>query len=87
MGDKGTLTIRTIDADNKVMIEFRDTGHGIDPKVMKRIFEPFFSTKHEKGTGIGLSVSYKIIESHNGTIEVVSEPGKGTTFTVVLPKS
>jgi two-component system NtrC family sensor kinase len=53
--------------------------------LQSRIFEPFFSTKKDKGTGIGLSVSYKIIQSHNGRIDVSSRENEGSTFTVVLP--
>jgi len=86
MDAEGTLTISTGNIADKVLISFKDTGHGIDTKHLNRIFEPFFSTKQEKGTGIGLSVSYKIIQSHDGTIEVESTKGKGTTFTVALPK-
>jgi signal transduction histidine kinase len=62
----------------------RDTGNGIPPDVQQRMFEPFFSTK-ESGSGIGLYVTQRIIESHHGTIEVVSEVGKGTTFYVRIP--
>jgi len=62
----------------------RDTGGGIAPDVLARIFEPFFSTK-EEGTGIGLYVTQRIIESHRGTITCASEVGKGTTFRIELP--
>ena len=65
--------------------EFTDTGCGIKPEHLDQIFEPFFSTKPVgKGTGLGLSVSYGIVEEHGGTLEVESEEGKGSTFTVVL---
>ncbi len=75
----------TVDArDTKVTIEVRDTGGGIAPDVLARIFEPFFSTK-EEGTGIGLYVTQRIIESHRGTITCASEVGKGTTFRIELP--
>jgi signal transduction histidine kinase len=63
-----------------------DTGHGIDPEDLPRIFEPFYSTKGDgKGVGLGLSMVYGIIREHNGTIEVQSEPGEGTSFKMVLP--
>lgn len=71
---------------NQVKVDIRDTGVGIRPENMGHIFEPFFSTKPDvKGTGLGLSVSYGIIKRHGGKIEVQSEPGKGSTFTVILP--
>lgn len=68
-----------------VKIEFSDTGCGISEENLNRIFEPFFTTKTEKGTGLGLSISYQIIQEHKGKVEVKSEVGKGTTFTVFLP--
>ena len=85
MQDEGTLGIATEFKDNKLHVSISDTGRGIPKEVLSRIFEPFFSTKKEKGTGIGLSVSYKIVQSHKGSIEVESEEGKGSKFTVVLP--
>jgi signal transduction histidine kinase len=66
----------------KVMIA--DTGHGIPPEVLARIFDPFFSTK-EKGVGLGMAIAHRIIEDHNGIIDVSSVVGTGTTFTVLLP--
>jgi len=70
----------------KVEICFTDTGEGIPENIIDRIFDPFVTTKPVgKGTGLGLSVSYEIIEKHNGTIDVQSEEGKGTTFTIILP--
>jgi two-component system, cell cycle sensor histidine kinase and response regulator CckA len=69
-----------------VMIEVSDTGHGIEPHVLQKIFEPFFTTKEPgKGTGLGLSTVQGIVKSHGGFLDVVSEVGKGTTFTVFLP--
>jgi two-component system NtrC family sensor kinase len=67
-----------------VRIEFSDTGEGMPPEVVSRLFEPFFTTK-ESGTGLGLSVSYGIIQAHNGQITVESHPGMGTIFTILLP--
>jgi two-component system NtrC family sensor kinase len=69
-----------------VVIQVADNGCGIEKKNIERIFDPFFSTKPTgEGTGLGLSVSYGIIKNHGGSVDVESEPGKGTTFTVKLP--
>src|SRR5207247_11356533 len=82
----GSLTIRSSASGDNVQVEVIDTGTGIAPEHMHRIFEPFFTTKPEvSGTGLGLSVSLGIVESHGGSIEVQSEFGKGSTFTVKLP--
>src|SRR5207249_4703643 len=82
----GSLTIRSSASGDTVQVEVIDTGTGIAPEHMHRIFEPFFTTKPEvSGTGLGLSVSLGIVESHGGSIEVQSEFGKGSTFTVKLP--
>jgi two-component system NtrC family sensor kinase len=73
-------------AGDEVRIIFRDTGVGITPENIRKIFDPFFTTKDVgRGTGLGLAVSYGIIEHHGGTIGVESAPGKGTTFTITLP--
>ena len=67
-------------------ITVSDNGPGILPDVLERIFIPFFTTKDAgRGTGLGLSVSYGIIEQHGGKIEVLSSPGKGSSFTILLP--
>jgi two-component system, NtrC family, sensor kinase len=66
-------------------IQVEDTGRGIAPEELGRIFEPFYSTKGTRGTGLGLAVTWGIIEGHSGTIEVDSEPGKGTCFSIRLP--
>jgi signal transduction histidine kinase len=67
-----------------VAIEVEDSGVGIPPAVVDRVFNPFFSTK-ESGTGLGLALTHKIIEDHGGSIDVRSTPGVGTTFRLVLP--
>ena len=82
----GSLTIRSQASGAMVQVEVTDTGTGIAPEHLDRIFEPFFTTKPEvSGTGLGLSVSLGIVQSHGGTIEVKSQLGKGSTFTVKLP--
>jgi len=88
MPDGGELVLRTSAQDGSVVVEFGDTGIGIPEENLDRIFEPFFSTKEVgEGTGLGLSVSYGIIEQHDGTIQVTSEVGVGSTFTITLPVS
>jgi len=86
MSDVGILSVRTAASDGQVLVEFGDTGSGIAPEHLDRIFDPFFTTKPDvSGTGLGLSVSLGIVQSHGGTIEAKSEVGKGSTFTVKLP--
>ena len=68
-----------------VQILIEDNGSGIQSEDLTRIFEPFFSTKGQKGTGLGLAVIWGIVDNHNGTITVESEVGKGTKFTILLP--
>ena len=83
---KGTITLRSGRRDNEVWISFSDTGKGIPAENLTRIFDPFFTTKPVgKGTGLGLSLAYGIVRKHQGRIEVASEVGKGTTFTIVVP--
>jgi PAS domain S-box-containing protein len=82
----GDLSVITKSDDNSVLISFIDTGSGISRENQSKVFDAFFTTKKEvKGVGLGLSVSYGIIVRHNGKIEVESEEGKGTRFTVILP--
>lgn len=86
MGESGTLTINTFKEDENIKIEFIDTGSGIPQENLNKIFDPFFTTKAVgKGTGLGMSISYRVINDHNGKIEVESEVGKGTKFTITLP--
>lgn len=84
--NQGNITIKTGVKDEKVWISVSDDGEGIPAENLTRIFDPFFTTKPVgKGTGLGLSVSYSIVQKHGGTIEVESERGRGTTFTVWIP--
>lgn len=83
---RGTITIRSGASSDSVWISFSDTGSGIPENIRQKIFDPFFTTKAiGKGTGLGLSLAYGIIQKHNGSIEVESEVGKGTTFRICLP--
>ncbi|MCA1941468.1 MAG: HAMP domain-containing protein, partial [Caenispirillum bisanense] len=86
MDHKGRLTIRLFEADGRAVVSIADTGCGIPDDIRDRIFEPFFTTKRAgEGSGLGLDIVRKIVERHGGTIEVFSQPGHGTTFTVRLP--
>ncbi|NLZ37983.1 MAG: hypothetical protein GX893_00030 [Firmicutes bacterium] len=84
MPNGGNLTITTVVDKDKVRVQFADTGTGMTEAQLKKIFNPFFTTK-ENGTGLGLTISYRIIERHNGRIFAESKPGEGTTFTIELP--
>ncbi len=83
---KGVITIRTGAEGDQVWVEIADTGKGISPENLTRIFDPFFTTKPVGvGTGLGLSLSYGIVQKHHGRIEVQSEVGKGTAMRIWLP--
>jgi PAS domain S-box-containing protein len=81
----GEIQVRTHLSADQLVIEFTDTGTGIPPENLKRIFEPYFTTKEAKGTGLGLAICQRIVEAHGGQINVTSQPGQGTTFQVNLP--
>jgi PAS domain S-box-containing protein len=86
MPQGGKLTLRTSVDNGQLKMEVQDTGCGISPENMRKLFTPFFTTKHEvKGVGLGLAISYGIIQRHHGRIEVQSKKGEGTTFTIYLP--
>jgi hypothetical protein len=86
MPSGGWLTLHTYADADTVVVEVKDTGHGIRREHIRRIYDPFFTTKGiGRGTGLGLSVSYGIVQEHGGAIFVESSPGQGTTFQVALP--
>jgi len=82
----GKIVIRTGQADGRFVISVRDTGAGIPEGIRSRIFDPFFTTKAVgQGTGLGLAISYGIVQDHRGSIEVQSQEGVGSEFTVKIP--
>jgi two-component system NtrC family sensor kinase len=82
----GKIEIATSHDNKFVKVRISDNGHGMTPEKVKRIFEPFYTTKEpNKGTGLGLSVSHRVIRQHGGDVQVESEPNVGTTFTITLP--
>jgi len=83
----GSLTMETFMDGNNVVIKITDSGQGIPAEIKERIFDPFFTTKGSQSTGLGLSLSYGIINCHYGTITVDSIAGKGTTFSIYLPQT
>ena len=88
MEEEGEIFIQTISSAIGIKIIIKDNGKGMTREVKEHMFEPFYTTKDVgKGMGLGLSISYGIIEQHNGNIDVISESGKGTEFIISLPKS
>jgi two-component system NtrC family sensor kinase len=86
ISESGSITISTSSEDGNVQLKVTDTGNGMTSEQMKKIFDPFYTTKQAgKGTGLGLSVSLSIVKSMGGAIEVQSMPGAGSAFTVSLP--
>jgi two-component system NtrC family sensor kinase len=84
--DGGQIDVSMRREDNKVAVTIKDNGSGIPKENLQRIFEPFFSTKSEYGTGLGLSITFGIVEKLGGRIDVQSQVGQGTSFTVRLPR-
>ena len=84
MPDGGELRIESSTADDNVEIRISDTGAGIPPELREKIFRLYFTTK-QGGSGIGLAMTFRIVQLHDGTIDFSSEPGKGTTFVIRLP--
>ncbi|MEY2529682.1 MAG: hypothetical protein QOJ05_1772 [Verrucomicrobiota bacterium] len=87
MPNSGVITLRTEHRDGAVILEVIDTGLGMSPGVKQRCLEPFFTTKGDRGTGLGLAMVFGIIKRHQGTLGIESEQGKGTTFRIRLPAS
>lgn len=85
VADEGQITVRTRAEDARNVVEISDTGAGMSDEVQAKIFRPLFTTKGERGTGLGLATCYAIVRRHGGDIEVQSELGAGTTFTISLP--
>lgn len=85
-GERGIIKIKTWQSDGVVCISIKDNGPGIPREIIEKIFDPFFTTKPVgEGTGLGLSIVYNIIKSHSGKIDVISEPGQGAEFRIILP--
>jgi len=85
MEGSGSLTLATGTGEGDIVwASVSDTGKGIDAEVLHTIFDPFFTTK-EKGSGLGLTIAYRIVDAHRGRLDVKSAPGKGTTVSVVIP--
>ncbi|HJT80059.1 MAG TPA: ATP-binding protein [Chthoniobacterales bacterium] len=85
MPNGGAITIRTFAGDDRVLLSVSDTGVGMSKDVQRRCLDPFFTTKGEHGTGLGLAMVYGIMERHRGSLGIESEEGKGTTFVLSLP--
>jgi two-component system NtrC family sensor kinase len=85
MPDGGELRIKTRNSKRAVYIDISDTGAGMPEESLGRIFDPFFTINKDKGIGLGLSISYGIIKTHNGELLVKSKEKEGSTFTIKLP--
>jgi signal transduction histidine kinase/ActR/RegA family two-component response regulator len=85
MPSGGEIRMSSQEANGRVVISIGDTGTGMTPEIKSRLFDPFFTTKGKGGTGMGMAVSFGIIRRHNGSIDVESEPGRGTIFRISLP--
>ncbi len=85
MSGEGDLSVNVAEGEKSVEIKVRDTGKGMSGEEMEKVFEPFYTTK-DKGTGLGLAIVFKVINKHKGRITIQSEEGRGTTFTITLPK-
>lgn len=86
MGGEGSLGVQVATTKDAVMVRVKDSGRGIPPTAVEKVFEPFYTTK-DKGTGLGLAIVFNIIKKHYGEISVASEEGRGTTFTIALPRA
>jgi signal transduction histidine kinase len=86
MGENGAISVKVAATPDVVTVRVADTGKGIPAGSVERIFEPFYTTR-DRGTGLGLAIVFSIIKKHYGEITAASEEGKGTTFTITLPRS
>jgi len=87
MPEGGTITVRTVQSGPFVHLEVSDTGTGMDEDTRRRCLEPFFTTKGERGTGLGLAMVYGMAQRNNAEVQIESELGKGTTVRLVFPVS
>ena len=85
LDEGGTITLRTVHEDEDAVVEVADTGQGMSEEVRRRALEPFFTTKGDSGTGMGLAMVHGIVQRHGGSLNIDSEPAKGTTISVRLP--
>jgi signal transduction histidine kinase len=85
MSRGGTFSISTRCEDSRLVMEVSDTGEGMEKKVQSRLFEPFFSSAREGGTGLGMSIVKSIVDAHDGTLSFTTEIGKGTCFLISIP--
>ena len=85
MPEGGMLTIQTFEIRDRILIKITDTGHGMKPEHIARLGEPYFSLKGQKGTGLGMMVVYRIVDSMKGTVNVTSEIDIGTSITLSFP--
>ena len=83
--NEGIISINILKTPSDLTVEVKDTGSGIEAQNLKSIYDPFYTTKGKEGTGLGLSVSYAIIKSHGGSINITSKLEKGSTVTLVVP--
>ena len=81
----GTITLRTGKTDRDVWAQVSDDGPGMPPEIERRVFEPYFTTKGDEGTGLGLAMVYACMERHGGSVKLETAPGQGTTFTLSFP--
>ena len=85
MPDGGEIKVKTHSDNGKAIFQVVDSGTGIAPENLEKVFQPFWTTKGQRGTGMGLAMSFGIVRKHHGTVSVQSGEGKGSVFTVVLP--
>ncbi len=86
MPNGGTITLRTLQGDGQGVVQISDTGTGLTPEEVERIFTPYYTSK-QHGTGLGLAIVQSVVSDHGGRISVQSQPGKGTTFVIELPNN